>query len=122
MAKRILVVLVAVMLLAGMAYAVTPFGQPKLDVSGMEKREEVVSNGVKESLVYYDKAGKEYVLYSNSITTAQLTDAKKRLEDNLAVLSDPAKTKTSVDAINAQLADVDAKLTLGKNPAPLKQG
>ena len=89
-------------------------GQPRLDISGMEKRVEGNEKGVKESLVYFNKEGKEFVLTSNIITKEKLEETKKRIQDNLSVLQDPDKVKSSKDALTAQLADLDAKIGLVK--------
>lgn len=90
------------------------FNQPRLDVSGMEKKLEGDAKGVKESLVYYNKAGKEFVLYSTTTTKQNLLEAKQRVENNISVLEDPDKVKNSKDALVAQLADLDAKLTMAE--------
>ena len=91
-----------------------PFGQPKLDVSGMEKRVAGNDKGIVESLVYFDKAGKEFTLLSNTITKEQLEKSKAQLEANLAVLTDPVKSQVSADAITANLAELNERIGLVK--------
>ena len=89
----------------------TPF-QQRIDVTGMEKVTEAVGNDIVEKLVYYSKDGKPFVLTSSKVSKEKLVEAKKRVEESLAVLNDPAKTQASKDALNAQLADLDAKIGL----------
>jgi hypothetical protein len=87
---------------------------PKFDLSGMEKRVEAVENNIVEKLVYYSKDGKEFILLASTVSKDKLAETKKRIEENLAVLNDPAKVQTSKDALAAQLADLDAKIGLVK--------
>mgnify|MGYP000897123311 CR=1 FL=1 len=88
--------------------------QPRLNISGMEKRVEGNEKGVKESLVYFNKEGKEFVLTSNFISKEKLEETKKKIQDSLSVLQDPDKVKASKDSLTVQLADIETKIGLIK--------
>jgi hypothetical protein len=93
-----------------------PFGTQQPDMSGMEKKSEASADkkSVIEKTVYYDKAGKEYSFFSMTISKENLEETKIRLQENIVILEDPVKIKESKDAIEKQIADIDAKLELVK--------
>lgn len=115
--KKLVLVVMVVFLFSSLALAqdLRNLGQhfrQQINTSGMERRVEAINNGVKESLIYFNKEGKEFVLQSVTIMKENLEQVKVQLEANLAVLNDANKTKETKDALTAQLADVNTKLDL----------